>query len=66
MHVTKPLAGLVALGLLGAVAGALVTFATEGTADAGPVATLAFVAAVVIGLVLAGARSREWLSNQYW
>lgn len=66
MHLTKPLAGLVGLGVLVAVVGALVTFATEGTAEMGPIATFGFVVAVVLGLVVAGARSREWLSGQYW
>ncbi|MFW5964705.1 MAG: hypothetical protein ACOCQM_07545 [Natronomonas sp.] len=71
MESTKPLsfafATLVALLAVGAVVELLrSTFASDFAVAA--IATIALVAVAVIGMVVVGARNRQWLSNpdSYW
>jgi hypothetical protein len=68
MNVTKPLGGIVGLGVVATVLGAAYVLATNASEYVGTAgfATVALVALVVAGLAGAGMRSREWLSGQYW
>lgn len=68
MNLTKPLGGIVALGVVATVVGAAVVLATNASEYVGiaGVATVALVVLVIAGLAGAGMRSREWLSGQYW
>jgi hypothetical protein len=62
----KLLGGLAWLAVIFATLGAVLNVARNVSTETGHLVVLAFTAVVVVGLVVAGARSREWLAGTYW